>query len=91
MGSVCGDVNRTLKWAFVEAANLVNTQRAKLAGTYVLRRYERVRRKTNHQKAAVAVARHLAEAAFHVLSRQEVYRDPKPQRRLPNALSSTLG
>jgi transposase len=29
-----------------------------------------------HSKAIGAVARHLAEAAFHVLSRPQVYRDP---------------
>ena len=31
----------------------------------------------NHQKAVVAVARHLAEAAYWVLTNQEVYRDPR--------------
>jgi hypothetical protein len=36
-------------------------------GSHVLRLYQRVRRKKNHQKAVVAAARHLAEAAYWIL------------------------
>jgi transposase len=63
MGQVCGNVNRNLKWAFVEAGNLIVISQKRLAGTHVVRRYQRVKRAKNHQKAVVAVARHLAEAA----------------------------
>jgi len=42
-----------------------------------------------HQKAVVAVARHLAEAAWWVLTKQEVYREPKGPRQ--QAFSPTHG
>ncbi len=70
------DVNRYLKWAYVEAAHSVCLYR----GTYPLRHasrlYERIRRRKGHAKAIGAVARHLAEATYYVLTRGEVYRDP---------------
>src|SRR5208283_2311622 len=88
MGQVCGNVNRNLKWAFVETGNLIVINQRGLAGTHVVRLYQRIKRKKNHQKAVVAVARHLAEAAWWVLTKQEVYRDPRVARQ---ALSSTHG
>jgi len=88
MGQVCGNVNRNLKWAFVEAANLIAINQRRLAGMHVVRLYQRIRRAKNHQKAVVAVARHLAEAAWWVLTRQEVYREPHGSR---HVLSSTHG
>jgi transposase len=88
MGQVCGNVNRNLKWAFVEAANLVVIHQRRLAGSHVVRLYQRLKKTKNHQKAVVAVARHLAEAAYWVLKNQEVYRDPQLMRQ---ALSSTHG
>jgi hypothetical protein len=51
--------------------------------------YERVRNKTKmHGKAAMAVARHLAEASWHMLKKQQVYQEPRSRR---PALSSTHG
>jgi hypothetical protein len=47
-----------------------------------------VKRRKNHQKAVVAVARHLAEAAWNVLTKLEAYREPK---RSQQALSSAHG
>ena len=96
LGQVCGDVNRYLKWAFVEAGNLVVINQKHLAGQHVVRLYQRVRRKRNHQKAVVAVARHLAEAAYWVLRKQEIYREPQPKLKAPAqataaAVSSTHG
>jgi transposase len=88
MGQVSGNVNRNLKWAFVEAANLISINQRRLAGTHVVRLYQRIKRGKNHQKAAVAVARHLAEAAWWVLTTQEVYREPQRSQR---TLSSTHG
>ena len=81
LGQVCGDVNRYLKWAFVEAANLIVTQQKKWKGSHVLGLYRRVQKKKNHQKAAVAVARHLAEAAYWILKKQEVYLPPQSPKR----------
>ncbi|HWC15636.1 MAG TPA: IS110 family transposase [Terriglobales bacterium] len=76
LGQICGDVNRYLKWAFIEAGNLVVIHQKHLAGRHVVRLYQRVKRKRNFQKAVVAVARHLAEAAWWILTKQEVYREP---------------
>ena len=67
MGQVCGNVNRNLKWAFVEIGNLIVVNQRWLAGTHVAKLYQRIKRVKNHQKAVVAVARHLAEAAWWVL------------------------
>jgi len=78
MGQVCGNVNRNLKWAFVETGNLIAVNQRRLAGTHVVGLYRRIRRKKNHQKAVVAVARHLAEAAWWMLTKQEVYHEPHP-------------
>ena len=74
----CGkDVNHYLKWAYVEAASVVVRQQQRRRGTHVLRLYQRVRRKTDsYGKAAVAVGRHLAEASYWMLRRQQEYRDP---------------
>jgi transposase len=88
MGQVGGNVNRNLKWAFVETGNLIVINQRRLAGTHVVGLYQKIKRKKNHQKAVVAVARHLAEAAWAVLTRQEVYREPCAARQ---ALSSTQG
>jgi transposase len=88
MGQVCGNVNRNLKWALVESGNLVVVNQRRLAGAHVVKLYQRIKRAKNHQKAVVAVARHLAEAAWWVLTKQEVYREPQGSR---HALSSTHG
>jgi transposase len=88
MGQVCANVNRNLKWAFVETGNLVVINQRGLAGTHVVRLYHRIKRAKNHQKAVVAVGRHLAEAAWWVLTKQEVYREPQGPRQV---LSSTHG
>jgi transposase len=89
MGQVCGNMNRNPKWAFVETGNLIVINQRRLAGAHVVRLYQRIKRTKNHQKAVVAVARHLAEAAWWVLARQEVYREPQAPRQ--QALSSTHG
>jgi len=88
MGQVCGNVNRNLKWAFVETGNLIVINQRRLAGTHVVRLYQRLKRSKNHQKAVVAVARHLAEAAWWILTKQEVYREPNGSHQV---LSSTHG
>ncbi len=70
----------------MEIGNLVVINQRRLAVTHVVRLYQRIRRTKNHQKAVVAVARHLAEAAWWVLTKQEGYREPQGARQ---ALSST--
>jgi transposase len=75
-GRVRPDANRYLKWAFMEAANAVARHRFSHPYRHASRLYNRVFKKKNHQKAIGAVARHLAEAAYHVLKKGEPYRDP---------------
>jgi transposase len=83
------DCNVYLKWAYVEAASLVAAQGKRWAGRHVAELYARVKRTSKlHGKAAMAVARHLAEASYWILSKQEVYREPQSKRQ---ALSSTHG
>ena len=89
MGQVRGDVNRNLKWAFVETGNLIVINQRGLAGTHLVRLYQRIKRSKNHQKAVVAMARHLAEAAWWCSpSRRFIASRMGPQQQ---ALSSTHG
>jgi transposase len=44
MGQVCGNVNRNLKWAFVEIGNLVVINQRRLGGAHVVRLYQRIKR-----------------------------------------------
>jgi transposase len=75
-GAVRRDVNVYLKWAFVEAANsgLLNAERCGYG--HISRLYQRIQPRRGHGKAKVAVARHLAEAAFWMLKKGEPYREP---------------
>ncbi len=63
-GRVRKDVNLYLKWAFVEAANSAVLNRERCQYRHISRLYENVKARRGHGKAIVAVARHLAEAAF---------------------------
>jgi len=76
-GRMRSDVNQYLKWAFVEAANVVALHARRRKVRHVDRLYLRVRTRRNHYKAVGAVARHLAEAAYYVLKRREPYREPR--------------
>jgi len=75
------DVNRYLKWAFGEAANAICLTRGRAPRRHVSRLYERVARRKGHGKAIGAVARHLAEATYWILSKGECYREPKASGR----------
>ena len=75
------DVNRYLKWAFVEAANAICLTRGRTSHRHVSRLYERIARRRGHAKAIGAVARHLAEATYWMLSKREAYREPTASRR----------
>lgn len=87
-GKTRPDVNRYLKWAFVEAATCAVLNKEGLRGTHVIELYERIRAKKGHNKAIVAMARHLAEATYWMLKKQEIYRQP---RKNVKPISSTLG
>jgi transposase len=85
------DCNTYLKWAYIEAANLISIRRhtPSWRERHVVKLYERVKQSTKmHGKATMAVARHLAEASYWMLSKQEIYQEPRSTRR---ALSSTHG
>ncbi len=83
------DCNIYLRWAFVEAANVVACQQARWTQAHVVKLYQRVHKKSKlHAKAVVAVGRHLAEAAFWMLRKQQEYRAPGSNR---SAASSTHG
>jgi transposase len=79
-GHLLAESNHYLKWAFIEAANVVSSRRhAPLwRKKHVVQLYERLAAKKGHNKAIGAVARHLAEAAFWVLTKGEPYREPQP-------------
>jgi transposase len=83
------DCNVYLKWAYVEAANLISIRRRQWCERHVVQLYERVKQRTKmHGKATMAVGRHLAEASYWMLSKQQVYQEPRVKRQ---ALSSTHG
>lgn len=78
-GPLRSDVNQYLKWAFVEAANGVcKSHTHPQRHTRLL--YERVKKRKGHKTAIGAVARHLAEATYWVLTKGEPYRDPGSSR-----------
>jgi len=87
-GQVRTDVNRYLKHALYEAANAVCVHRLHPRYAHAGQLYERIRRKKNHQKAIGAVARHLAEATYWILTKKEEYHPPA---RREKAVVSTRG
>lgn len=76
-GQLRPDVNHYLKWAFTEAANVISTHRKHWAYRHSVRLYNRIAARKNHQKAVGAVARHLAEATYWMLRKEEDYKEPK--------------
>jgi transposase len=74
-GKLRTDVNQYLKWAYMEAANSVALNHARKPERFVSRLYQRLSARRGSSKAKGAVARHLAEATWHVLTRQEAYRE----------------
>jgi len=78
MSQCPSDANQYLRWALVEAAHVVVLNQKPWANRHAVRLYQRVKAHTKkHGKAVVAVARHLGEAAYWILSKQEVYREPQ--------------
>ena len=77
-GHLRKESNHYLKWAFVEAANVIvaNRNRPVWRNKPVVRLYERTRQRKGHAVAVGAVARHLAEAAYWMLTKNEPYREP---------------
>jgi transposase len=84
-GKMIKQCNNYLKWAMIEAANVVVLKRCHPGwrSKYVVRLYERVRQRKGHSVAVGAVARYLSEATYWVLKKAEPYREPKPRDPLP--------
>ena len=81
-GRMRKQANQYLKWAFIEAANVIVAHRHHPAWRQkkVSLVYERICRRKGHAIAVGAVARHLAEAAFWMLTKGETYQDPALRR-----------
>jgi transposase len=74
-GSITHRGRSLLRWIMVEAANA-----ATLTPGPVQDRYQRLRRHgKTHSVAIVAVARHLLELVWHLLTKQTVFRDARPK------------
>jgi transposase len=69
------DVNHYLKWAYAEAGNAVAVHRERFPHRHVSQMYNRIRSRRGHASAIGAVARHLAEATYWMLMKQESYRE----------------
>jgi transposase len=75
-GRLRPDVNHYLKWAYLEAANVVCLNQHRWPTRHAVQLYQRVKRRRNHQKAIGAVGRHLAEATYWILTKEVPYREP---------------
>jgi transposase len=75
-GPISRQANHYLKWAFIEAANCTVIHCHKYSNQHVGRLYERLRERKCHGKAATAVARHLAESSWWILTKKQAYRAP---------------
>jgi transposase len=77
-GRMIKQANNYLKWAFIEAANVIVRQQhhPSWRQKYVCQLYERTRQRKGHAVAVGAVARYLAEATYWVLKKGEPYREP---------------
>lgn len=84
-GHLRKESNQYLKWAFIEAANVIVSCRSRSGwrNKHVVRLYERICRRKGHGIAVGAVARHLAEASYWMLRKGETYRQPAHRKTLP--------
>jgi transposase len=76
-GPICRDVTLYLKWAFVEAAGSAIQNRERCGYQHISQLYQRIKNRRGHNRAKVAVARHLSEASFWMLKKGEPYREPR--------------
>ena len=72
-GRLRSDSNHYLKWAFSEAGNSVAVNHKRWPQRHVSLLYKRIRHRKNHAKAVGAVARHVAEASYWILTKNEPY------------------
>lgn len=83
-GHLPAQSNHYLKWAFIEAANGVARHHLhpNWQSKHVTQLYEHVRRRKGHAVAVGAVARHLAEATYWMLTRNQAYQEPVSKKAL---------
>jgi transposase len=77
-GRMVKQSNTYLKWAFIEAANVIVAHRhhPNWRKKYVVHLFERSRQRKGHAVAVGATARYLAESTYWVLKKGEPYREP---------------
>jgi len=85
-GKLRNDVNHYLKWAYSEAGNSTAVNHKRFPFRHTSKLYKRIREKKGHAKAVGAVGRHLAEASFWVLTRNEDYKEPEIKSVSPTAV-----
>ena len=68
-----------LRWALIEAA----THAGRRPGSRLARRFQRLAARRDAKTARVAVARDLCHALFHMLTKQEPYREPSSALMIP--------
>ena len=85
-GKLRNDVNHYLKWAYSEAGNSTAVNHKRFPFRHVSKVYKRIRERKGHAKAVGAVGRHLAEASFWVLTRNEDYKEPEVESVSPTAV-----
>ncbi len=74
-GRLRPDANHYLKWAFSEAANSIAVNHKHWPHRHVCQLYNRIRQRKGHAKAVGAVSRHLAEASYWMLKKNEAYKE----------------
>jgi len=85
-GPLRGDINRYLKWAFIEGASTICLHRQVRPHRHVCRRYARIQQRKGHPKAVGAVARHLAEATYWILTKRDRTREPMQTNATPGVV-----
>jgi Transposase IS116/IS110/IS902 family len=78
-GGSSRQVNLYLKWAFVEAATCAMHVHG-YQNSHIGCLFRRLQPTRGYGRAIVAVARHLAEASYWVLRKQQPYRAPRPHQ-----------
>ena len=91
-GKMIKAANNYLKWAFIEAANVIVRQQhhPNWRQKYVVALFERTRQRKGHAVAVGTVARYLAEATYWVLKKGELYREPMPRHPVGRKSAASL-
>ncbi len=89
LGRTRPDVNHYLKWAYIEAGNSVAVHRKHYPYRHVTQLYTRIRTHRGHAQAVGAVGRHLAEATYWMLTKNESYQE-RGLKQVQGVVSATL-